>query len=86
MEYRNETFPIKGMHCLECASVIERTLMEIDGVNSVNVDFKAKNAQLEYDPNKTRVDKIDRELRNIGYEIGYDFSILDKIKELFKKH
>lgn len=36
MEFKNETFPIKGMHCSKCVSVIERTLMEIGGVRGGN--------------------------------------------------
>ena len=85
MEYKNEILPIKGMHCSKCVSVIEQILNEIGGVENASVNLAKKQANIKYDPSKVNVDYINEELKSIGYEIGYDFSIIDKIKGMFKK-
>jgi len=85
MEYKQEVFPIKGMHCSRCESVIERILREMSGVKTASVSFSKKEAKVNYDPNQASMDDFNRELGSIGYEIGYDFSILDKIKKIFRK-
>ncbi|MDP3026228.1 MAG: heavy-metal-associated domain-containing protein [Nanoarchaeota archaeon] len=85
MEYKQEVFPIKGMHCSRCESVIERILREMSGVKTASVSFSKKEASISYDSNRLSKDDFNRELGSIGYEIGYDFSILDKIKELFRR-
>ena len=85
MEYKNEVFPVKGMHCSKCASVIERTLMEMDGVENVNVNLSKKNASISYDTDKINSEKINEELKSIGYEIGHDFSFIKMVKGLISK-
>lgn len=85
MEYRDEVLPIKGMHCSKCVSVIERILMEVEGVEKVSVSLAKKQASIRYDPNKVDDEHINRELKTIGYAIGYDFSLINKIKSLFKR-
>ncbi len=85
MEYKDEVLPIKGMHYSKCVSVIERTLMEIDGVEMASVSLAKKQASIRYDPSKVDDEYINRELKTIGYEIGHDFSLINKIKSLFKR-
>ena len=86
MEYKEEILSIKGMHCSKCISVIEEILMEIDGVEKVSVSLARKQASIRYDSSRVNTDYINKELKSIGYEMGYDFSIIDKIKGLFRKH
>ena len=88
MEPKDEVLPIKGMRCSKCVSVIERVLMEVDGVESVSVNLAKKQASIKYDSSKVNTDYINRELKTIGYEIGHDSGVLDKIKSiksLFKR-
>ena len=46
-------FEIKGMTCaMGCAKTIEKKLAKLEGVYSVNVDFKKELATIEYDGEK----------------------------------
>lgn len=44
----NTTIKVTGMSCASCSSRIERTLMKIDGVESVNVNLAAGIASVSY--------------------------------------
>ena len=39
---KKETYKIKGMHCASCASIIERTVKKIDGVEDISVNNALK--------------------------------------------
>ena len=59
---------IKGMHCPGCAKIIERTILKEKGIFSVNISFALENAVIEFDPEKIKVDKIKRIIKEAGYE------------------
>jgi len=62
-------FPIKGMHCLSCASNIERFLGHLTGVVKVSVNFGDSQVNVEYDSSKVTVDEIKKSLLKLGYKI-----------------
>ena len=39
-------YKIKGMHCASCASIIERTIKKIDGVEEISVNNGTENAKI----------------------------------------
>ncbi|MDZ4779991.1 MAG: cation transporter [Planctomycetia bacterium] len=43
------TYLITGLHCPPCTKTVESSLRQIDGVKSVKVDWKTKNAKIEFD-------------------------------------
>ena len=42
-------YKVKGMHCASCASIIERTVKKIDGVESIEVNPGTENAKISFD-------------------------------------
>lgn len=60
---------IKGMHCESCAKTIERTLLKEEGIASVNVNFSLEKATIEYDPEKSDREKIQKVIERVGYGI-----------------
>ncbi|MDP2741467.1 MAG: heavy metal-associated domain-containing protein, partial [bacterium] len=56
-----------GMHCASCAKIIEATLEEKEGVNSISVNYDSKKAFLEFDGEKIKVDEIKKEIGELGY-------------------
>jgi copper chaperone CopZ len=40
----HDTFRVKGMHCASCASIIEKTLKKVDGVQHVEVNYGTETA------------------------------------------
>lgn len=44
------TFPIVGMHCASCKSLIERFVGKVPGVSSVHVNYASETMVVDYDP------------------------------------
>src|SRR3989344_692766 len=62
-----ETHKIKGMHCASCASIIEKTLKKVDGVNSVEVNYGTESAKISYDSVKTSPEQLSKKIEPLGY-------------------
>ena len=56
------------MHCGACATLIQMSLSELDGVKSVFVDYDKKQAELEMDPAKTTKEQIFKKIEEVGYK------------------
>ncbi|MEK9201260.1 MAG: heavy metal translocating P-type ATPase [Patescibacteria group bacterium] len=63
------SLPIKGMHCASCASVIQKKLGKLPGVESCEVNYGNEKAQLVFDPEKITVEKMNQEIADLGYEM-----------------
>ena len=59
---------ITGMHCGACATLIQMSLSELEGVTSAFVDYNAKKADLEIDPAKVSKDQIFKKIEEVGYK------------------
>src|SRR3990167_7214664 len=66
---KKETYKIKGMHCASCASIIERTVKKIDGVESIAVNNGTENAKISFDQNKTNPESFNQKLEPLGYSL-----------------
>lgn len=62
------TIPIGGMTCASCAMSIEKTLMKLEGVESVSVNFATEKATVVYDPQKVRLSSIREGIEKVGYK------------------
>lgn len=60
---------ISGMHCSSCAKIIETTLEENSGVESISVDYDSRKAFLEFDQEKTNFSVIKKEIESLGYSV-----------------
>src|SRR3990172_11605971 len=61
------TFPIVGMHCASCAKLIERHLQSTPGIETVQVNYGAESAIVDYDPKVSSTDRIGKAVASIGY-------------------
>ena len=64
------TYRVKGMHCASCASVIERTVKKIDGVESIAVNNGTENAKISFDESKTNPESFNKKLEPLGYSLA----------------
>lgn len=71
----SKIFKIKGMHCASCASIIEKTLKKVEGVNSIEVNPGTEKAKIDFDSNITNLDLLSKHIEPLGY------SIIDDKKE-----
>lgn len=60
---------IEGMACNHCVMTITKALNSLDGVKNVKVSLKEKNATLEYDPKKVKVEDIKNAVEEQGYDV-----------------
>ena len=66
---KKETYNIKGMHCASCASMIERTIKKINGVENIAVNNGTENAKISFDENKTNSEQFNKKLEPLGYSL-----------------
>ena len=60
-------FTITGMHCVNCALMIERRLKDLQGIKSVRVNFSSATGIVTYDSNVTNKSSITKYVKDIGY-------------------
>ncbi len=67
-----KTIAVTGMACARCAANVERRLGQIDGVAKASVNFAARTALVEYDPQKTSPKVMKEEIQKVGYDLVID--------------
>src|SRR3989338_5808334 len=65
----SQTYRVKGMHCASCASIIERTIKKIEGVESISVNSGTENAKISFDENKITPENFNKKLEPLGYSL-----------------
>ena len=73
---------ISGMHCVSCAVSIEKFLEGAEGVTSVNVNFAAEKAYIEYDPRKTSLPELEKIIVKSGYKSVKQVSTGEEISRI----
>ena len=61
-----EKVRIEGMHCESCSKMIEMELE--DKVNKVSINFKTKEANIDFDNKKITKKEIISIIENLGYK------------------
>jgi len=62
-----KTFPVGGLFSKEGKKEVEHNLIQIDGVQKVNVSLDEGAVSIRYDPNVIREDYLERILDSLGY-------------------
>ncbi len=63
---KKEIYPVIGMHCASCKSLIENSVSEVDGVKNVSVNFASEKMNVEYDETETTLERIKEAVSNVG--------------------
>ncbi|MCR4275858.1 MAG: heavy metal translocating P-type ATPase [Candidatus Parcubacteria bacterium] len=64
-----QTFRIRGMHCASCASIIEKSLGKVDGVDSIEVNVGTEKAKISFDESKTNAQALSKIIEPLGYTL-----------------
>ena len=64
------TYPVRGMHCASCASVIEKTLEKEEGVHAIEVNPGTETAKISYDEAKTSPEHLSKKIEPLGYSLA----------------
>lgn len=60
-------FKIIGMHCSTCALSIDMDLEDLEGVKSVRTSYAKAETEVEYDPQKLKVEVLIEAIKKSGY-------------------
>jgi len=66
---QTQTYLIRGMHCAACASIIEKSLRKVDGVEAIDVNIGTEKAKISYDESKTNVEHLSKVIEPLGYAL-----------------
>ena len=67
MESKNLVAP--DISCEHCQHAIEGAVGKLEGVNSVKVDIPSKTVDINYNPEKVTLSKIEEVLDDVGYTV-----------------
>ncbi len=65
--YQNVILDMQNMTCAMCPITIRRALQGVEGVQSAQVDFSSKTANVTFNPKKTNIDALIKTTTNVGY-------------------
>lgn len=71
-ELVTSTFLITGLHCPPCAQTVEESLRSIKGVKSANVDWKTKNARIEFYEHTISAQQLSGKIATTAHMMGGD--------------
>jgi P-type Cu+ transporter len=60
---------ISGMTCAACALRIEKGLNKLEGVETATVNLALEKSAIQYDPEKLKVQDIEKKIRDLGYDV-----------------
>ncbi|MFP7297667.1 heavy metal translocating P-type ATPase [Neobacillus niacini] len=60
---------ISGMTCAACALRIEKGLNKLEGVETATVNLALEKSAVKYDPEKLKVEDIEKKIRDLGYDV-----------------
>ncbi len=61
------TFAIENMTCALCPVTVKKAMEQVNGVQSVEIDFAAKSATVAFDPSVTNIEAIAAASTDAGY-------------------
>lgn len=62
-------YPVSGMHCASCASIITRKVKKLSGVTDISVNVGTEKAKVVFDPSKVSVHEMNDEIGKLGYKL-----------------
>ncbi|TYP91331.1 Cu2+-exporting ATPase [Sphingobacterium allocomposti] len=64
-----QTFPVLGMTCASCASSAESIVQHQEGVVNASVNFATGNLTVDYLPDTTNVEILQKAVQSVGYDL-----------------
>lgn len=59
---------VKGMHCPDCPSKIERTVLKMHGVSQVKVNLETENGYVTFNNHLAKISDIINKISKMGFE------------------
>jgi len=68
-ENKKIMLPVEGMTCASCVMRVEKTLKNIDGVETANVNLATEKVSLVFDETKTSLAQLANAVDEAGYKL-----------------
>ena len=75
-ETKKAEIKVTGMTCATCASTIEKSLLNLEGVSKAEVNLAKETASVEYDSNKLKINDLDNAVKDAGYDVINEKAVL----------
>jgi Cu+-exporting ATPase len=66
---KKTSFGVSGMTCASCVETIQRSLADLQGIDTANVNLATERATISYDPQKVDIEKIKKAVQDAGYDV-----------------
>jgi P-type Cu+ transporter len=66
---KKTSFGVSGMTCASCVETIQRSLADLQGIDTANVNLATERATVSYDPQKVDIEKIKKAVQDAGYDV-----------------
>lgn len=66
----NQTLMVEGMTCDHCVESVRSSVMAVKGVRKVSVSLKEKKVVVEFDEQKTDLQRIEDAIVEAGFEVA----------------
>ncbi len=73
---KKKTLKISGMSCISCQNKIEKALKKAKGIENASISYETETAEISFDDEKISLKEIEQIVRDAGYDIGKDESIV----------
>ncbi|MDO8341463.1 MAG: heavy metal translocating P-type ATPase [Candidatus Woesebacteria bacterium] len=71
-----KTFPVLGIHCAACKSLLEGTVSKVKGVNNVLVNFATEKMTIDFDDKLVSIDNLKKSVTKVG-----SYQLIDEADE-----
>ena len=71
-----KTFPVLGIHCAACKSLLEGAVSKVKGVNNVLVNFATEKMTVDYDDALVSIEDLKKSVAKVG-----SYQLIDEADE-----
>lgn len=86
MNAKKVTLDVQGMHCASCASIIQRVLNKLRGIESCQINVASEKAAIEFDPKLVNISAMNSALSKYGYQLTDQQSEKSSSPEAMQHH
>ncbi|MGI6648596.1 MAG: cation transporter [Bacillota bacterium] len=72
MENTVSMLKVQGMSCSHCQMAVEKTLVNLKGVNAVDVDLLSGKVNVDYDPVLVNLTQMVNAIEEAGFTVLFD--------------
>lgn len=65
-----ETIKVAGMTCSCCVGKVKKSINELDGISSIDINVDTEEVQVDFNPNTVALAQVKEKIAEAGYKMG----------------